>query len=77
MPPCDFRKKVVTIVNGQKQIDELMDGRIIQKGDRTVYLYQKDIGRLPEILQKAECQDFIVEEMELEEELENDFSRWE
>lgn len=77
VPPFDFRKKVVTIVNGQKQIDELMDGRIIQKGDRTVYLYQKDIGRLPEILQKAECQDFIVEEMELEEELENDFSRWE
>lgn len=78
VPVPDQRKKIITVTGGKKErLDDLMDQLISQQDNKGVYLYQREMKMLPSILAEVECEDFIVEDMTLEEELEMDFSRWE
>ena len=78
VPQYDIRKKIVTIVGGNREdIKELMDKTIYEDQNMGVYLCIKEFKSLLQLIENTHCIDWYVEKMTLEEEVLNDFSRWE
>lgn len=72
------RWKVVTVSGGnQEYLKQNMEQIIVRTDGRVCYMYNKEMSRLADIIKRAGCKDWIVEEMTLAEELERDTSRWE
>lgn len=78
VPEVDKRWKVITVFGEvADSFRRAMDQCIREDYGRTVFLYTEDMDKLPELLKRLRPMDFIVEEMTLEEEVEEDYSRWE
>ena len=87
VPYPDCRQKIVSVSGGNKTYLEQSLGGVIQDAfvkdeyaeagyARSVYLYDGEMGLLPNFLHRCACRDFTVEEMTFEEEIDQDFSRW-
>lgn len=79
--PRDYRKKAVTFRGLKEGAEEkfLQDrvGNCIGKHSGEItYLYEGSMEELPLLLSRAGARDFIVEELSLEEEICQDYSRW-
>ena len=74
----DIRKRVIT-VQGHKSdtLINVLGHYIGTRNGKSSYLYDYDIRRIPYILSKLGCDDYLVEELTLEEEINSDYSRWE
>lgn len=69
--------KIVTVRGGNTAfLEEHMERCIAERRGEKVYLYKGDSQMLFLLLYKADCEDCIVEEMTLEEELDRNFDRW-
>lgn len=78
VPDPDYRKKIVTITGGRQEgLNAVMDKVADMGEEKAAYLYGGAMEELPAILNEAGGRDFTVEELTLEEELEEDYSRWE
>ena len=78
VPDPDYRKKIVTITGGRQEgLNAVMDKVADMGEEKAAYLYGGAMEELPAILNEAGGRDFTVEEPTLEEELEEDYSRWE
>lgn len=74
----DMRKRVIT-VEGKKSetLIKVLGPFIATRNGRSSYAYEYDMRRIPYILSKLGCDDYLIEEMTLEEEINSDYSRWE
>ena len=78
VPHPDYRAKVVAVAGGDvTYIKERFPHVIRELNDRLWFAYRGAAIPLMRELDRAQCADVVIEEMTLEEELENDFSRWE
>lgn len=81
VPEPDIRKKVVTVTGlageAKTRLEEHMTCCISEYGDRSVYLYEGKGSRLSRILTGTAGEDWLVEELTLEEELDQNYERWE
>lgn len=82
VPEPDFRSKVVTISGHEAQLahcfTEERKFRFLRAcRGRYIYHYTGESQELLAVLQQAQIQDVVVEEMTMEEEIRQDFSRWE
>lgn len=78
VPTPDYRKKIVTVTGGRQGNLKTVMNRVADLGEeKAAYLYQGSMEELPAILNEARGKDFTVEELTLEEELEENYSRWE
>ncbi|MCI8306605.1 MAG: hypothetical protein HFH14_01020 [Lachnospiraceae bacterium] len=74
----DMRKRVITVGGNKSEAFMNALGPFLgAKNGRSSYLYDYEIRRIPHILGRLECDDYLIEEMTLEEEINSDFSRWE
>lgn len=75
---ADMRKRIITI-EGKKSdtLVKVLGPFIATKNGRSSYAYEYEIRRIPYILSKLGCDDYLIEEMTLEEEINSDYSRWE
>ena len=74
----DIRKRVITVQGHKSEsLISVLGPFIGEKNGRSSYLYDYDIRRIPDILGRLECDDYLIEELSLEEEINSDYSRWE
>lgn len=81
VPKRDIRKKAVT-VTGQAEETELWKKAdtvrlIAEHGNKRIYIYEGDGKELAERIADTECEDWLAEELTLEEELDENYERWE
>lgn len=77
-PKREERKKAVTTFGGRAALlDKYLGEKISEYHGRTVYLYHGADDMLLAVLYKAECADFMVETLSLEEDLDKNYERWE
>ncbi len=86
VPIPDYRKKMV-IVDKREDLAEqetkkrailsdAMEKCIAIRRDRMYYLYTGDCRQLCDVIMQSGCKDLIIEELTLEEELDQDYTRW-
>lgn len=80
--PRENRKKAVTLRGLPKEAEEILlqgrIGKVIGKRFKEwIYLYEGAAEELPLLLSRVGVRDFLVEELTLEEEIRQDYSRWE
>lgn len=73
----DIRCKAVTVRGGKKEfLDKYLPRLISDREDKKTYLYKGDMKKLAALMYHADCSDWIVEELTLTEELEENYVRW-
>lgn len=73
----DIRCKAVTVCGGKKEfLDKYLPRLISSHEDTRTYLYKGDMKQLAVLMYHADCSDWIVEELTLTEELEENYVRW-
>ena len=81
VPVFDYRKKIITFYNATKSLKEsiskISNQKISEYKNKSCYLYEKNINELGAILTQEDYEDMVIEELTLEEELNQDYSRWE
>lgn len=76
VPIPDYRKKVVIVDKKKDILSDAMEKCIAIRRDRMYYLYSGDSCRLCDVIMQSGCEDLIIEELTLEEELDQDYTRW-
>lgn len=78
VPVPDYRYKIVRVQGGHQEIlNEYMNQFLFCRRDMYFYLYCGDMSLLPEYLKRSGCLECVVEELTLEEEINQDYARWE
>lgn len=78
VPSEDYRYKVITIEGGKTpMIKDLITGFMSERNGRLRFSYQGSADGLVRMFGSIECEDIVVDELTLQEEIEMDFSRWE
>lgn len=73
----DIRCKAITVCGGEEGfLDQYLPRLISNHEDTKTYLYKGDMKKLAALMYHADCKDWIVEELTLKEELEEDYARW-
>lgn len=74
------RKKAVTLRGVPEDAEKILQGRmqgmIGKRPGEITYLYEDAMEELPQLISRIGPRDFIVEELTLEEEMNQDYSRW-
>ncbi|MBE5936753.1 MAG: hypothetical protein E7265_01845 [Lachnospiraceae bacterium] len=74
----DVRKRIITLPGGRSETLESIFGEYIAtRNNRSSYVCNQPLDKVPVILYKIGSKDYLIEEMTLAEELTNDYSRWE
>ena len=87
VPYPDQRPKVILVSGGNKTYLERNMSGVIENAfvkdeyfeagyARSAYIYHGEMEHLPDLLHRAACRDFCIEEMTFEEEIDMDLSRW-
>ena len=77
VPKKDVRKKVITVPGKRSEtLCRVIGEYISTRGNMSSYVSSQPMERIPIILHKLKCADYLVEEMTLAEELVSDYSRW-
>lgn len=77
VPEEDFRTKIVTLTGGRAaELEPLLKTCIAKKNGRYTYSIKSSSESLMRMLSVCNCTDVVIEEMTLQEELEEDYSRW-
>lgn len=78
IPPLDKRRKIITLTGDVTDtFRNAMEQCLKEQNKCSVFVYNGDPQQLPTLLNATHPTDILIDEMTLEEELEQDFSRWE
>lgn len=81
VPVPDYRKKIVTFYDATESLKEsiakISKQKVSEYRKQSCYLYEKSINELGAILTQGGYEDVVIEELTLEEELDQNYSRWE
>ena len=78
VPEDDYRDKVITMEGGHApMLQDLISEYMGNYNGRHRFAYRGSMSSLLKMLELSHCEDAVVEELTLQEELEHDFSRWE
>lgn len=78
VPQPDIMWKVITVMGKVSDgFEDTMEQCVSERKDHASFLYRGDMKKLPNLLERLDGRDFVVEEVSLEEQLDMDFSRWE